>query len=226
MSLARNIEFLRQLPRLNGWDSGGLTLRGTPLVETRQFGTNPGDLRMFSFVPANLPPSPALVVVLHGCGQTAAGYDLGAGWSTLANHYGFALLLPEQRASNNTHTCFNWFNPLDVARGQGEVASIAAMIEDMVKAHDLDPRRVFITGLSAGGAMTAAMLACYPDLFAGGAIIAGLPYGAATDVQGALQAMRSAPHKTAREWGHLVRAAAPQHRGGWPRVWVNALPLT
>jgi poly(hydroxyalkanoate) depolymerase family esterase len=158
------------------------------------------------------------VVVLHGCTQTATGYDHGAGWTELAARQGFAVLAPEQKAVNNPGTCFDWFNPLDVARGQGEVASIAAMIEDMVKAHDLDPRRVFITGLSAGGAMTAAMLACYPDLFAGGAIIAGLPYGAATDVQGALQAMRSAPHKTAREWGHLVRAAAPQHRGGWPRV--------
>ena len=63
--------------------------------------TNPGDLRMFSFVPEHLQQRPRLVVVLHGCGQTAAGYDLGAGWSTLAKHYGFALLMPEQQPSNN-----------------------------------------------------------------------------------------------------------------------------
>ncbi len=92
MSLARNIEFLRQLPRLpgmSGWDGlNHLTpavTRGI-LVETKQFGTNPGDLRMFSYVPPDLPASAALVVVLHGCGQNAAGYDVGAGWSTLAKH--------------------------------------------------------------------------------------------------------------------------------------------
>jgi poly(3-hydroxybutyrate) depolymerase len=73
----------------------------SPLVEITGFGTNPGDLRMFSFVPDELQPGPALVVVLHGCGQTAAGYDLGAGWSTLAKRYGFALLMPEQQSSNN-----------------------------------------------------------------------------------------------------------------------------
>ena len=88
--------------------------------ETRKFGTNPGDLRMFSFVPPDLRPQPALVVVLHGCGQTAAGYDFGTGWSTLAKHYGFALLMPEQQAANNAHGCFNWFNPEDTKRGQGE----------------------------------------------------------------------------------------------------------
>ena len=67
--------------------------------EVYGFGSNPGGLKMFSYVPANLPPRPALVVVLHGCGQSAAGYDLGAGWSTLAKRYGFALLMPEQQAA-------------------------------------------------------------------------------------------------------------------------------
>ena len=87
MSLAKNIEFLRHLPRLPGWDGLAHVLpgvTGSPLVETRQFGTNPGNLRMFSYVQPELRPSPALVVVLHGCGQTAAGYDAGTGWSALA----------------------------------------------------------------------------------------------------------------------------------------------
>jgi poly(hydroxyalkanoate) depolymerase family esterase len=188
----------------------------SPLAEVAFEGFNPGNLRQFRYVPAGLKHAP-LVVILHGCTQTATGYDHGAGWSELAARQGFAVLAPEQKAVNNPGTCFDWFNPLDVARGQGEVASIAAMIEDMVKQHDLDPKRVFITGLSAGGAMTAAMLACYPELFAGGAIIAGLPYGAATNVMEALEVMRSASVKTPREWGHLARAAS-HHRGAWPRV--------
>ena len=81
---------------------------------------------MFTYVPANLADFPALVVVLHGCTQTAAGYDLGAGWSTLADRYGFALVLPEQRRTNNPQTCFNWFLPGDTARGRGEALSIRA----------------------------------------------------------------------------------------------------
>jgi poly(hydroxyalkanoate) depolymerase family esterase len=186
------------------------------LAEVDVPGFNPGNLRQFRYVPEGLKNAP-LVVVLHGCGQTATGYDHGAGWTELAARQGFAVLAPEQKAVNNPGTCFDWFNPQDITRGEGEVASIAAMIAAMVEEHDLDPRRVFITGLSAGGAMTAAMLACYPELFAGGAIIAGLPYGAASNVRDALDAMRSAPLKTPREWGHLARAAS-HHRGAWPRV--------
>ena len=73
----------------------------TPLHEQHGFGSNPGNLRMFGYLPVRLATDPALVVVLHGCTQTAAGYNHGAGWSTIADRYGFALLLPEQQRSNN-----------------------------------------------------------------------------------------------------------------------------
>jgi poly(hydroxyalkanoate) depolymerase family esterase len=223
VSLARNIEFLRHLPRLHGlhaWDGIGRGApHGSPLVETRQFGTNPGSLRMFSYVPASLPPSPALVVVLHGCGQTAAGYDLGAGWSTLAKHYGFALLLPEQQASNNAHGCFNWFNPDDTRRGHGEACSIRQMIARMVSQHRIDKNRIFVTGLSAGGAMTSVMLATYPEVFAAGAVIAGLPYGVASNVREAMNGMLRSPSRSGHELGNLVRNAS-KHRPPWPKVSV------
>jgi feruloyl esterase len=156
--------------------------------------------------------------VLHGCKQTAAGYDHGAGWSTLADRYGFALLLPEQQAANNPNGCFNWFQPGDTERGRGEVASIRCMIEKIATEERIDRRRIFITGLSAGGAMTSAMLACYPEVFAAGAIIAGLPYGTAGTVQQAFESMFQCPTRSAREWGDLVRAAAPQHQRPWPRI--------
>jgi poly(hydroxyalkanoate) depolymerase family esterase len=223
VSLARNIEFLRQLPRLpglNGWDAVGYrAARGSTLVETRQFGPNPGELRMFSYVPATLRPQPSLVVVLHGCGQTAAGYDVGAGWSELAKHYGFALLMPEQQSANNAHNCFNWFNPDDVRRGHGEACSIRQMIARMVNQHRIDKHRVFVTGLSAGGAMTSVMLATYPEVFAAGAIIAGLPYGIATNVREALSGMLRAPARSAHELGDLVRNAS-KHRPPWPKISV------
>ena len=188
-------------------------------TEVHGFGSNPGNLRMFSYLPARLEADPALVVVLHGCTQTAAGYDHGAGWSTLADRYGFALLLPEQQQSNNPNGCFNWFQTGDIERGRGEALSIRQMVEKMVVDQGIDRRRVFITGLSAGGAMTSVMLACYPEVFAAGAIIAGLPYGAATNVQQAFESMFQSPARSAQEWGDLVRGAAP-HDGPWPRVSV------
>ncbi|HEY0267555.1 MAG TPA: PHB depolymerase family esterase [Rhizomicrobium sp.] len=198
----------------------------TPLVET-PFAPNPGNLRMFRHLPRGLKAGAPLVVILHGCGQTAAGYDAGAGWSELADRLGFAVLAAEQKAVNNPNTCFGWFLPDDTARGQGEAASIAAMIQTMLAQHKLDARRVFITGLSAGGAMAAAMLAGYPELFAGGAIIAGLPHGAAGNVREALESMRSAPLKTPRAWGDKVRAAS-DFTGPWPRIslWHGGMDMT
>jgi poly(hydroxyalkanoate) depolymerase family esterase len=170
-------------------------------------------------VPPDLRPQPALVAVLHGCGQTAAGYDVGAGWSTLAKHYGFALLMPEQQATNNAHTCFNWFNPEDIKRGHGEACSIRQMIARMVSQHRIDKHRVFVTGLSAGGAMTSVMLSTYPEVFAAGAIVAGLPYGGATNVREALNGMLRAPARPAYELGDLVRNAS-KHRAPWPKISV------
>jgi feruloyl esterase len=151
--------------------------------------------------------------------QTAARYDLGAGWSTLADRYGFALLLPQQRITNNPKRAFNWFRPGDIARGKGEALSIRQMIETMIVAHHIDRRRVFVTGLSAGGAMACVMLAAYPEVFAAGAVIAGLPYRVATNVKEALDAMVYVRARPAREWGDLVRGAS-WHRERWPRISV------
>jgi poly(hydroxyalkanoate) depolymerase family esterase len=233
VSLANNIEFLKHLPKLNG--ISGLGVLGqrqrqggrSPLVEVTGFGSNPGTLRMFSFVPDNLQPAPALVVVLHGCGQTAAAYDLGAGWSTLAKHYGFALLMPEQQPSNNANGCFNWFSPEDTARDSGEACSIRQMIARMVRDHRIDGNRIFATGLSAGGAMTSVMLATYPEVFAGGAIIAGLPFGVATNMREALSGMFQSPCRPAGELGDLVRNAS-NHKGPWPKlsVWHGSADRT
>ncbi len=233
MSLANNIEFLRRLPKMNGFNGLGDIGRNlrppvdSPLVETADFGSNPGALRMFSFVPDHRQAVPALVVVLHGCGQTAAGYDLGAGWSTLAKHYGFALLMPQQQSSNNGNGCFNWFNPEDTARDSGEACSIRQMIARMELDVGIDARRVFVTGLSAGGAMTSVMLATYPEIFAGGAIIAGLPFGVATNMREALSGMYQSPSRPAGELGDLVRNAS-NHKGPWPKlsVWHGSADRT
>jgi feruloyl esterase len=209
-------KLFQALERHHAGAAGNTTTR---LRENFGFGSNPGNLRMFVYRPPTLADNPALVVVLHGCTQTAAGYDLGAGWSTLADRYGFVLLFPEQQRSNNPNGCFNWFQPAHSQRGKGEPLSIRQMIEKSVVDHGIDRRRVFVTGLSAGGAMTSNMLACYPEVFAAGAIVAGLPYGAASSVQQAFETMFQSPSKPAPEWGDLVRKASP-HRGSWPRISV------
>jgi poly(hydroxyalkanoate) depolymerase family esterase len=231
VSLVKNIEFLRRLPKLNGINGlgvlGRIPTEASPLAEVTGFGANPGDLRMFSYLPDDLQPRAALVVVLHGCGQTAAGYDLGAGWSTLAKRYGFALLMPEQQPSNNAHGCFNWFNPEDTTRDRGEACSIRQMIARMVTDHAIDADSIFVTGLSAGGAMTSVMLATYPEIFAAGAVIAGLPFGVASNVREALSGMLQSSSRTPRELGDLVRNAS-NHKGPWPKlsVWHGSADRT
>jgi poly(hydroxyalkanoate) depolymerase family esterase len=221
-TLADNIDFLRRFPKFGGlglYGRGRAHLAGSPLVEVTDFGANPGALKMFCYLPPNLPKGSPLVVVLHGCGQNAAGYDHGAGWSTLAKRYGFALLMPEQQSVNNANTCFNWFNPDDTARECGEAASIRQMVAEMVADHHIDRRRIYITGLSAGGAMTSVMLATYPDVFAAGAVIAGLPFGIAGNVREALTGMMQSQSRPAKELGDFVRNAS-RHKGPWPRLSV------
>ncbi len=219
-NLARNRRHWEELvhaapgARWLGHDSD---LSGDRLAEVHGFGSNPGALRMFKYVPAQ--PEPALVVVLHGCTQTAESYNLGAGWSTLAERYGFVLLLPQQEPSNNPNTCFNWFLPDHQGRDKGEALSIRQMVETMIRDHGIDRRLVFINGLSAGGAMASVMLATYPETFAAGAVIAGLPFGTAKNVSEAFESMFQVRGRSAPEWGDLVRAASP-HQGPWPRISV------
>ncbi|MDQ3143643.1 MAG: PHB depolymerase family esterase [Pseudomonadota bacterium] len=194
-------------------------VEGGPLEELTGFGANPGKLRALTYVPDSLAPGAPLVVVLHGCTQNAPGFDRGSGWSQLADRHGFALLYPEQRRANNPNLCFNWYAPADARRGRGEAASIRQMVVKMIAAHDVDPARIFVTGLSAGGAMTAVMLATYPELFAGGAIIAGLPFATANSVSEALERMRGHGIPGERKLASLA-AGASKHNGPWPTLSV------
>lgn len=185
---------------------------GGRLRDLGAFGSNPGALRALAYVPTIASDDSAgmpLVVVLHGCTQTAAGYDQGAGWSDLAEQHGFAVLFPEQQRGNNGNLCFNWFAEEDIRRDGGEALSIRQMIATMVRNSGIDTDRIYITGLSAGGAMTAVMLATYPEVFAAGAIIAGLPYGTATSMSQALTRMRGRDMPDPGALSRSVRDAAP-----------------
>lgn len=187
------------------------------LATTVGFGSNPGRLVMKSFLPAKLPKSPALVVVLHGCGQTPESLDAAAGFSRLARTRGFVVLYPEQVNSNNPQACFNWFRPSAVARDRGELLSIKKMIEHACTLHSVDRKRVYIVGLSAGGAVAAVLAATYPELFAGAAIVAGMPVGAVRDAMSALRAMKSGAPVPADGWGSRIKEISPV-RSAWPSI--------
>src|SRR5215831_21270191 len=132
--------------------------RPTRLRELTGFGANPGNLRMFAYAPEHLPSNAPLVIALHGCTQTADEYDHGTGWSSLADNLGFALVYPQQQSANNPKNCFSWFLQGDIVRGHGEALSIREMVEHAIATFAIDRRKIFVTGLSAGGAMASVML--------------------------------------------------------------------
>lgn len=121
----------------------------TRLERLEHRGANPGNLTGWYQAPKDTGLPVALVVVLHGCTQTAASYDAGSGWSKLADDFGFGVLFPEQSRQNNPNLCFNWFSDGDIQRVGGEAHSIREMIDGMISDHGIDRSRVFITGLSA-----------------------------------------------------------------------------
>jgi poly(hydroxyalkanoate) depolymerase family esterase len=186
------------------------------LQEVTGFGTNPGALRMFRYVPDGLPAGRPVVVALHGCTQNAAGYGTGSGWTQLADRWGFSVVLPQQQSANNASLCFNWFQSGDIARGQGEAASVAQMVERQVG--DVSGGRVYVTGLSAGGGLAAVMMAAYPEKFAAGGIVAGLPYGCAQAAGSPYVCMYVGATQTPDQWGDRVRAARPGYAGPWPAL--------
>ena len=146
------------------------------VTEVTDFGTNPGDLQMFEYIPHNFHAGAPLVVFMHGCLTQVSNYDDESGWPQIAEGLGWAIVFPQQKVTNNNNLCFNWTRPDDIVRGKGEAASIVQMVEYMKSTHAIDPSRVFATGHSAGGYFTSVMLAAYPDVFRAGAEVSGGPY--------------------------------------------------
>jgi poly(hydroxyalkanoate) depolymerase family esterase len=190
-----------------------------PLVEVRDFGTNPGNLGMYQTVPNGLQPGSALVVVAHGCLQTAQEMADVSGWDDLARQQGFAVVYPQTNRSNDPFAgCFRTWLPEHQQRDRGEPLSVAQMVRWMLAHYPINPRRVYITGMSSGGHLTNVMLATYPDMFAAGAPQSSFPYKCAVSFDDVAPCCKGLKTRSRKEWGDLVRSGYPGYVGTRPRV--------
>lgn len=210
------LTFLILISSLSAWASKEITL-----TEVTQFGSNPGQLKMFYYAPKKLDPKAALIVVVHGCTQSAGEFDDETGWTNVADKHGSLLLFPQQTEKNNQSRCFNWFMPSQTTRNLGEAHSIFEMIEEMKKLFNINDQKVSIVGLSAGAAMSSVMLASYPEVFSSGALVAGIPFGCANNAFNAWTCMfaQDFPPTSARSRADYVRRAS-DFTGEYPRVLV------
>ncbi len=188
------------------------------LVEITNFGVNKGNLEMYVYKPINNDMEVPLVVVLHGCAQTATEMAEQSGWNSLADFHNFMVLYPQQKVENNLNKCFNWYENQDISKNDGESDTIREMIQYAIQNYDIDPSKIFVTGLSAGGAMTNVLLANYPDLYDSGAVLSGIPLKAAYDLATAYAAMQGKVEKSNKEWVAAISKNNPNYQGEYPKV--------
>ena len=165
-----------------------------------RYGTGAAGRDYKLFVPPGTGSTPLpLVVMLHGCTQDPDDFAAGTAMNEAAREQGFFVLYPAQSQSANPQRCWNWFKHSHQVRGRGEPATLAGMTKDVMSRYAIDPSRVYVAGLSAGGAMAAILGDTYPDVFAAVGVHSGLAAGAASDLPSALGAMQgggSAPART------------------------------
>jgi poly(hydroxyalkanoate) depolymerase family esterase len=184
-----------------------------------------GGARPLIHVPSRLDPRVpvSLVCLLHGCTQDPASFAAATMMNDAADRHGFVVVYPGQDRGANAQGCWNWFLPEHQRRGAGEPAAIARIVGELAESNSqctIDPRRVYIAGLSSGGAMAAILAACYPDLFAAVAVHSGLAYQSATDMGSAFGVMGSGRGDAERH-GRAAHAAMGRHARPVPSIVIH-----
>jgi poly(hydroxyalkanoate) depolymerase family esterase len=190
------------------------------LEEIKNFGENPGNLKMYFYENHHTNKTTAkkpLIVVLHGCSQTAEKIARQSGWNKLADINDFYIIYPEQKMVNNPNKCFNWFLEDDYYPENGEAASIKQMIDFSMKEYSIDSSKIFIYGVSAGAAMSVAMMANFPNIFQAGASYAGGAF-LATKSSEALKNMLHPKLMDGEDLGKTIKLMHPKYDGKFPKL--------
>ena len=220
------------LPGAGVADRSDTRLDTSGRFDRKTFHGSHGNLDYFVYVPAKAEAGMPLVVMLHGCTQSAEDFARGTRMNDLADELGFVVAYPEQPQSANVQKCWNWFRPGDQGKDAGEPALIAGITREIIRDHQVDRSRVYVAGLSAGGAAAAIMAAAYPDIYAAAGIHSGLACGSARDLPSALAAMNGKGRKkrtSARAYvplitfhGDLDRTVHPVNSEQIHAEWISA----
>jgi endo-1,4-beta-xylanase len=191
------------------------------LTQVTNFGANPSNLNMYLYVPNNVAPRPALLVAIHYCTGTASALYNGYfhDYVTAADQYGYVIVFPEATRSGQ---CFDVYSPQALRRGGGsDPVGIMSMVNYAKQRYNVDPGRVFVSGVSSGAMMTNVMAAEYPDVFSAASAFMGVPAGCFATTDGSTwnsQCAGGQITKTPQQWGDLARSMNPGYSGPYPRM--------